>query len=190
MGTNAPPKAPDFERTAAFMQADLRASRWTELPHNRWRSFDLKHTLPLATAWQVARRDAAEADDTPPFGPELAARLAEGGALSILREALPAVAEASDEELSEMLDAAGPALVRDDEPIDERSTDDLLDPHGSLTADDFAQPPAPDDAALPDWIEHPPGTQAPPGAVGFKSTLHHLHRDADVAHDADGGMCR
>lgn len=134
MGTNAlraPLAAPDFERTAGLMRADLRAAGWEPQPRDRWRSPDRKrhvHLLPLATAWEVARQDAEAADDAPPFGPFAGALV--GGP------------------------PRGPAVVREDydqregddgDECGERSTDDLLDPAGSLAVDDFAQAPAPDD---------------------------------------------
>lgn len=56
--------ATDFDRTAEAMRGDLRGSDWYELPHTtpeRWRSPDRRLVLPLASAWDRARRDAEEA---------------------------------------------------------------------------------------------------------------------------------
>lgn len=59
----------DFDQTAERMRGDLRASGWresTRISPERWSSPDRRRTLPLAAAWELARRDAAREAATAP----------------------------------------------------------------------------------------------------------------------------
>lgn len=62
----------DFDASAERLRGDLRACGWTRSPSavERWVSRDMKHTLTLAAAWELARKDEASLYDAPPLGPE------------------------------------------------------------------------------------------------------------------------